>query len=219
MFRYRTQKGSARVCCRSARPTTKALHRPALLGTVRRRCALAQPSRVIVAGLPHGKNQPWLLPLWAFRSHPASGKLARMRKPLAKHNVAMAVQPGAPIFELSVPCEVFGVDRPAIHDPWYEFWVCPTEPATEVASGFVANRSGTMADLAKADTVIVLGCENIHVEPPTTSWPDGWSSHPIATAARPSTSAGPFPRTPTEPWLTPSGGPKPTSIATSRSRT
>jgi AraC family transcriptional regulator, transcriptional activator FtrA len=90
-----------------------------------------------------------------------------MRKSLAKHKVAMAVQPGAPIFELSVPCEVFGVDRPAIHDPWYEFRVCPTEQATEVASGFVANQSGTMADLARADTVIVLGCENIHVQPPT----------------------------------------------------
>lgn len=81
-----------------------------------------------------------------------------MRKGLAKHQVAMVVQPGAPIFELSVPCEVFGVDRRAIHDPWYGFQVCPTEPATEVASGFVANQSGTMADLVRADTVIVIGC-------------------------------------------------------------
>jgi AraC family transcriptional activator FtrA len=89
-----------------------------------------------------------------------------MRKGLARHQVAMVVQPGAPIFELSVPCEVFGVDRRAVHDPWYGFQVCPTEPATEVASGFVANQSGTMADLVRADTAIVIGCENIHAQPP-----------------------------------------------------
>jgi AraC family transcriptional regulator, transcriptional activator FtrA len=108
-----------------------------------------------------------VLPLCSFQSQGASGKLVRMRKTLAKVQVAMAVQPGAPIFELSVPCEVFGVDRPAIHDPWYGFRVCPTERATEVASGFVAAQPGTMADLAAADTVIVLGCENIHAPSPT----------------------------------------------------
>ncbi len=78
----------------------------------------------------------------------------------------MAVQPGAPIFELSVPCEVFGIDRPDIHDPWYDFQVCPTSPAARVASGFLADQPGTMHELASADTVIVIGSENIHIEPP-----------------------------------------------------
>ena len=90
-----------------------------------------------------------------------------MRKTLAKHHVAMAVQPGAPIFELSVPCEVFGTDRPEIHDPWYDFEVCPTEPATQVAGGFVAPQNGSMDDLARADTVIIIGCTNIRAQPPT----------------------------------------------------
>jgi AraC family transcriptional regulator, transcriptional activator FtrA len=89
-----------------------------------------------------------------------------MRKRLATHRVAMAVQPGAPIFELSVPCEVFGVDRPDIHDPWYQFAVCPTQPAARVAAGFVANQTGSMDDLADADTLIIIGCENIHTQPP-----------------------------------------------------
>jgi AraC family transcriptional activator FtrA len=101
-----------------------------------------------------------------FRRGPTSGKLAKMRKGLAKRRVAMAVQPGAPIFELSVPCEVFGTNRSDIHDPWYEFEVCPTESATEVAAGFVANQNGSMDNLARADTVIILGCENIHAKPP-----------------------------------------------------
>ncbi len=102
-----------------------------------------------------------------FTPEATSGKLATMRKTLAKHRVAMAVQPGAPIFELSVPCEIFGTNRTDIHDPWYEFEVCPTEPATEVASGFVANQKGSMDDLARADTVIILGAENIRALPPT----------------------------------------------------
>ena len=89
-----------------------------------------------------------------------------MRKGLASHRVAMAVQPGAPIFELSVPCEVFGVSRPEIHDPWYRFQVCPTTPGARVASGFVADQPGTMRDLAHADTLIIIGSENIHVDPP-----------------------------------------------------
>jgi AraC family transcriptional regulator, transcriptional activator FtrA len=89
-----------------------------------------------------------------------------MRKQLAKHRVAMAVQPGAPIFELSVPCEVFGIDRTDIHDPWYDFKVCPTTPAAKVASGFIADQPGTMRDLAAADTLIIIGAENIHTDPP-----------------------------------------------------
>ena len=35
-----------------------------------------------------------------------------------------------------------GGDDPA-GDPWHDFEVCPTEPATEVAPGFVAAKSGT----------------------------------------------------------------------------
>jgi AraC family transcriptional activator FtrA len=104
----------------------------------------------------------------AFSQHfrETSGKLDKMRKNLAKHRVAMAVQPGAPIFELSVPCEVFGFSRPEIHDPWYDFVVCPTQPAAVVAAGFVANQRGSMNDLASADTVIAIGCDKVEVQPP-----------------------------------------------------
>ena len=114
--------------------------------------------------LPIRSNGPYSE--WGFTPEATSAKLATMRKALAKHRVAMAVQPGAPIFELSVPCEVFGTDRPEIHDPWYDFEVCPTEPATEVAAGFVANQNGSMDDLARADTVIILGCTNVRAQPP-----------------------------------------------------
>lgn len=89
-----------------------------------------------------------------------------MRTESAIHRVAVAVPPGSPIFELSVPCEVFGIDRRDIVDPWYELRVCPTGPATRVAAGFVADQPGTMADLAAADTVVVPGCTSVHESPP-----------------------------------------------------
>ena len=125
-------------------------------------CAYLRVATEALSGVQQGPCRQYLL----CTASPGSGKLAIMRKELAKHRVAMAVQPGAPIFELSVPCEVFGVSRPEIHDPWYGFQVCPTTPAAKLASGFVADQPGTMRDLAHADTLIVIGSENIHIDPP-----------------------------------------------------
>lgn len=89
-----------------------------------------------------------------------------MRKKHDTHRVALAVTPGAPIFELAVPCEVFGVARPDLADPWYEFQVCATEPETVVASGFLSTGAGTLDDLVHADTVIVPACTNVHDRQP-----------------------------------------------------
>lgn len=93
--------------------------------------------------------------------------LATMRADQARHRVALAAPLGSPIFELAVPCEVFGIDRPEIADPWYELLICPTSPGgTVLAGGFVAPQPGTMRDLAAADTVVVPGCTSVHTDPP-----------------------------------------------------
>lgn len=89
-----------------------------------------------------------------------------MRKKTDIHRVALAVMPGAPIFELAVPCEVFGIARPELSDPWYEFTVCATVPNATVAAGFVAASSATLDDLVLADTVIVPACANVHEHQP-----------------------------------------------------
>lgn len=81
--------------------------------------------------------------------------------------MALAVTPDAPIFELAIPCEVFGTARPELADPWYDFQVCASEPETTVASGFIAHDAGTMTDLATADTLIVPACANVHDDPPS----------------------------------------------------
>lgn len=83
------------------------------------------------------------------------------------HVVAVAVTRSAPIFELAVPCEVFGIARPEIADPWYELRLCAVETGpVAVASGFHLRSPYGIADLADADTVIVPACANIHEFPP-----------------------------------------------------
>jgi AraC family transcriptional activator FtrA len=82
------------------------------------------------------------------------------------HRVALAVMPGAPIFEVAVPCEVFGIARPELADPWYEFQVCATEPGVTIAAGFLATTGSGLDDLVTADTVIVPACTDLHAEQP-----------------------------------------------------
>lgn len=89
-----------------------------------------------------------------------------VRKRTDIHRVALAVMPGAPIFELAVPCEVFGIARSDLSDPWYELMICPTVPNATIAGGFTASGTGTLDDLVQADTVIVPACTNVHERQP-----------------------------------------------------
>ena len=89
-----------------------------------------------------------------------------MRKTLAKHRVAMAVHPAHPFSSCRSLAKSSAPTVPKSTIPGTEFDVCPTQPATEVAAGFVANQNGSMDDLARADTVIILGCTNVHAQPP-----------------------------------------------------
>src|SRR5215831_10596601 len=70
--------------------------------------------------------------------------------------VAVAVSDGMGLFELAIPCEVFGQQREQFVSPWYEFRVCAAEPGrTRVGAGFVAGTVHSFDDLAWADTIIV----------------------------------------------------------------
>lgn len=89
-----------------------------------------------------------------------------MRKKTDICRVAVAVMPGAPIFELAVPCEVFGIPRPELADPWYEYQLCATEPGAVVACGFACTAPFGLKELAAADTVIVPACSNVHEAQP-----------------------------------------------------
>jgi AraC family transcriptional regulator, transcriptional activator FtrA len=70
--------------------------------------------------------------------------------------VALALTEGAPIFEASIPCEVFGRPRRDVADPWYDFRVCAERPGrTRTGAGFVAATPYGFDELVRADTVIV----------------------------------------------------------------
>lgn len=74
------------------------------------------------------------------------------------HTVAAVITHGVSPFELSVACEVFGIDRSEIADPWYRFMVCAAvEPPVRAkgAYGLSIDTPHRLADLQQADTVIV----------------------------------------------------------------
>ncbi|UVS79657.1 helix-turn-helix domain-containing protein [Actinokineospora sp. UTMC 2448] len=82
------------------------------------------------------------------------------------HHVVMAVTADMPVFEAAVPCQVFGVDRPHLADPWYAFSVVPVGSApVRLSPGFTVDPADGF-DLATTDTLVVPACTNVHDDPP-----------------------------------------------------
>jgi AraC family transcriptional regulator, transcriptional activator FtrA len=88
------------------------------------------------------------------------------RRP-APGRVALVVLDGAPIFDVAIPCEIFGRVRPELPGPWYDFRVCAVEPGrTRAGAGFVADTGYGLAELARADLVIVPAVADVTQAPP-----------------------------------------------------
>jgi len=82
------------------------------------------------------------------------------------HTVGLAVTEGAPVFELAIPCEIFGRYRDSLPGPWYELQVCaPAAQPALVSNGFAASRADGYQALTRADTVIVTAVRDIYEEP------------------------------------------------------
>ncbi len=74
------------------------------------------------------------------------------------HVVAALVTHGVSPFELSVACEVFGLDRRELVDPWYELRVCAAvEPPirAKTSHGLTLDTPYRLIDIEKADTIVV----------------------------------------------------------------
>src|SRR3954470_17818069 len=86
-----------------------------------------------------------------------------------QHMVAALAAPDSGIFELAVPCEVFGLDRSNLVSPWYGFKVCSPSrkpAALPMNSAFdVMTRYG-LDEVATADTVIVCAGHYERLSPP-----------------------------------------------------
>ncbi|MER7466681.1 helix-turn-helix domain-containing protein [Streptomyces sp. NPDC097981] len=79
--------------------------------------------------------------------------------------VALAVTPGVLHFELAAACDVFGVDRSDLVDPWYEFAVCGPD-TVPVGGRFRLESDAGLDRLVDADTVIVPACADPDADPP-----------------------------------------------------
>src|SRR3546814_66086 len=74
------------------------------------------------------------------------------------HTVAAVITHGVSPFELSVACEVFGLDRSELVDPWYRLMVCSLvdEPVrTKSGGGMTVNAPYRLADVEQADTIVI----------------------------------------------------------------
>jgi AraC family transcriptional activator FtrA len=82
------------------------------------------------------------------------------------HVVAAVVDQGALTFDFAIPCEVFGLDRSDIADPWYEFLVVAAgNRRVRTQTGFVLEAPHGLEALERADTIVVPGWSDPDDEP------------------------------------------------------
>jgi AraC family transcriptional regulator, transcriptional activator FtrA len=71
------------------------------------------------------------------------------------------------LFELAIAVEVFGLPRPELKMPWYDFEVCSIDPGPLRSTGAIQVRARRgLAAIAKADTIIVPGWRDPAETPP-----------------------------------------------------
>jgi AraC family transcriptional regulator, transcriptional activator FtrA len=82
------------------------------------------------------------------------------------HVVAAVVDQGALTFDFAIPCEVFGLDRNDIVDPWYEFLVVAAgNRRVRTQTGFFIDAPYGLEALERADTIVVPGWSDPDDEP------------------------------------------------------
>jgi AraC family transcriptional activator FtrA len=82
------------------------------------------------------------------------------------HVVAAVIDQGALTFDLAIPCEVFGLDRTDIVDPWYDFrLVAAGERRIQTQTGFAIDVPYGLEELDRADTIVLPGWSDPDDEP------------------------------------------------------
>ena len=83
------------------------------------------------------------------------------------HRIAIPVTPGLPLFELAVPCEVFGSRQDFPVPWWYEVQLCGVQDgAARTGEGLLFDGAFGLRELSQADTVIVPACASVQDDPP-----------------------------------------------------
>lgn len=85
------------------------------------------------------------------------------------HRIAIPITQGMPLFELVVPYEVFRPSAPDVGALWkYDVQLCAVQDKpTSTDGGFLFDGDAGLAELSRADTVIVTACADIHEDPPS----------------------------------------------------
>ncbi|MFJ9682355.1 GlxA family transcriptional regulator [Streptomyces sp. NPDC101194] len=84
----------------------------------------------------------------------------------SSHRVAMIVSAGSNPFEMGVATELFGLRRPELPVPWYEFELCAETPTVRVHHGFFQLSGVAGLDAVdRADTVVVPNRPDPEAEP------------------------------------------------------
>jgi transcriptional regulator GlxA family with amidase domain len=84
------------------------------------------------------------------------------------HRIAIPVTSGMPLFELAVPCEVFGRSRQDFPVTWwYEMQLCAGQKGpVRTTEGLLFEGAFGLDELSQADTVIVPACADTQDDPP-----------------------------------------------------
>lgn len=83
------------------------------------------------------------------------------------HTVAVVVYDRVAVFEMGVPCEVFGIDRSAMGLPNYRVLVCAAEPGPlTTAIGYGIQPRHGLRSMSQADTIVVPSWRDVRETPP-----------------------------------------------------
>lgn len=84
-----------------------------------------------------------------------------------RHRIVVVAYDRMALFELGIATEVFGLARPELRVPWYEFAVCSLERGPLRATGTVQIRAKDgVGALERADTIIIPGWRDPAEAPP-----------------------------------------------------
>lgn len=84
-----------------------------------------------------------------------------------ERTVAVIVFDGVAVFDLAVPCEVFGIDRSAMGAPTYDLLVCAADPPPlRTQAGFTIDNLLDLSALQRAGTVVVPAWRDVDETPP-----------------------------------------------------
>ena len=93
--------------------------------------------------------------------------MASESPPGSQATVAVVVYDRVAVFEMAVPCEVFGIDRSAMGAPTYDLLICAADPPPlRTQAGFTMDTPLDLSALARAGTVVVPAWRDVEETPP-----------------------------------------------------